>query len=531
MMNARGFEDLSSPYIMSEDQGLLHGRDTTGRRRQMMDLFKVTWVPPSQLVLAWKLRAVLVTHITQGIQVTLPLTLGAYMVRDFLQVDTTPLPDTGTSPGSAVGKLVGLLGGTFNASQLVTAFLLGLASDHIGRKPIMILGNVACGISIFFFGLSSTYAHAVGWRLFGGLFNGIFGAEKAIIAEALPAHQHSQAFSYFGLVWGLGTLIGPVIAGALVYPCQGGGGGGLFQESTLCTSTSVFLDNPYFLPCIVAAILSVIALLLTVLSLEESLPKFSPFKKNKSMEMSSTSYGADDDGSQSGTQQPFSSSALVPRETPKSTHALNFVVPWWKQTLVVQALVGYGLIAYGFIQLDELGPLFASAPQKEGGLGFTPRQLTPSLALSGAALMLWTVTGFPYLTNAYGIMKTLRLGLWQMVPVAIMIPFSSWRGGSFPQLMMILALSAKNVAGTNAFVSCLVLVNSVAPKDALGAVNGVGQTIASLVRAVGPICGGWAWDISLQLFNAHRLHQYLPFLLAAAVGILADVVVYRKMSV
>ena len=74
------------------------------------------------------------------------------------------------------------------------------------------------------------------------------------------------------------------------------------------------------------------------------------------------------------------------------------------------------------------------------------------------------------------------------------------------------------------------LVNAVAPAESLGAVNGVGQTIASGVRALGPALGGVSWAASLRLFRAvggsSWGHQFMPFAMAAVVS-LATIFVYR----
>lgn len=71
--------------------------------------------------------------------------------------------------------------------------------------------------------------------------------------------------------------------------------------------------------------------------------------------------------------------------------------PWYRQRLVLTALGGYGLIAFFYIFLDELIPIFASAAPADGGLGFSPSQLAPSLSFGGAVLVAWALKGFPWL--------------------------------------------------------------------------------------------------------------------------------------
>ena len=72
-------------------------------------------------------------------------------------------------------------------------------------------------------------------------------------------------------------------------------------------------------------------------------------------------------------------------------------LPWHKQRRVVTALLGYGLIAFFYNILDEITPIFASARVADGGLGFSPSQLAPSLMFGGLVLMTWALRGFPWL--------------------------------------------------------------------------------------------------------------------------------------
>ena len=73
------------------------------------------------------------------------------------------------------------------------------------------------------------------------------------------------------------------------------------------------------------------------------------------------------------------------------------------------------------------------------------------------------------------------------------------------------------------------LVNAAAPKEALGAVNGAGQSLASAVRAAGPALGGLAWGWSVGLAGAAWWpswlpHQYAPFLVSALMAAGTDIV-------
>lgn len=66
----------------------------------------------------------------------------------------------------------------------------------------------------------------------------------------------------------------------------------------------------------------------------------------------------------------------------------------------------------------------------------------------------------------------------------------------------------------------MVLVNTSAPRHDMGAVNGLGQTVAALVRALGPALAGVMWAASLAL--PFQGHQYVPFLALACAALLTQ---------
>lgn len=59
-------------------------------------------------------------------------------------------------------------------------------------------------------------------------------------------------------------------------------------------------------------------------------------------------------------------------------------------------------------------------------------------------------------------------------------------------------------------------VNARAPRSQIGAVNGIGQGLASGVRGLGPALGGWLWSLS----QASGLpgHQFFVFMAIACVA-------------
>jgi MFS family permease len=454
---------------------------------------------------------------------TLPYVVSVYMVRDFLAAD-----DPGGIPPSEdrVGVLTGLLGASFCSAQLLTSFPLGMLSDRIGRKPIIVFGNISCVAGVLAFGVSGTYAAAVAARAVAGLLNAMIGATKAVIGDVLEPGEQAKAMGYISLAWGVGTMVGPTMGGFLARPCTPEGVLGSFGGEGVCGPGALLRRKPYLLPCAAAAVLSVVATVATALFLEESLPRLREKQGDGYQRVGAADEEASKLPARDALQKSDSASDYHRRgedfTIKASTSPSEEDLPWYRQRNVVLSLAGYALIAFVYILLEELVPLFASAAPELGGLGWPSQKLALPMAAGGLALVLWAMYGFPWLHTKLGSVRCSKVGLWQTVPVALLIPCASlpWVP-SAPWMYVISALKA--ISATNAFTGCLIFVNPTAPRAQLGAVNGVGQTLASLVRGAGPALGGVLWAGSLSAFRAAGVapwgHQFLPFAFAAVVAL------------
>lgn len=72
---------------------------------------------------------------------------------------------------------------------------------------------------------------------------------------------------------------------------------------------------------------------------------------------------------------------------------------------VILAVLLYTAIAGFFNYLDELRPIFASAPVREGGLGLTTDVLAWSLGFGGIAFMLYSYWGECHIRQAQVVLQ------------------------------------------------------------------------------------------------------------------------------
>ncbi|KAF9116057.1 hypothetical protein BGX27_005086 [Mortierella sp. AM989] len=143
-----------------------------------------------------------------------------------------------------------------------TSIFWGFMSDRHGRRPILLLGLCGSTVACILFGLSKSLAWAIASRAMCGLLNGNVGVAKSMLGEIADHTNQSQAFGLFGFAWGIGMIVGPVLGGYLANPAK------TFPD--IFGNWPFFIEYPYFLPCFVAAMGSVVGFIVGYFFLEET---------------------------------------------------------------------------------------------------------------------------------------------------------------------------------------------------------------------------------------------------------------------
>src|SRR5919198_2099393 len=125
--------------------------------------------------------------------------------------------------GTALPRIVSELGGLDRMSWVVTGYLLtstastplwGKISDLYGRRRIFqvaiiifILGSALCG-------LSQNMPELIGFRAFQGIGGGgLMAIALAIIGDVIPPRERGRYQGYFGAVFGVSSVAGPLLGG------------------------------------------------------------------------------------------------------------------------------------------------------------------------------------------------------------------------------------------------------------------------------------------------------------------------------
>lgn len=131
-----------------------------------------------------------------------------------------------TVVATAMPTIVGQLGGLEHYSWVFTAFMLsstttvplyGKLSDLYGRKVIYLIGMGLFLSGSIFSGMATTMPQLIAARALQGLgAGGVAPIAFVIIGEMFSLEQRSKMQGVFSGVWGLSSIVGPLLGGFIV---------------------------------------------------------------------------------------------------------------------------------------------------------------------------------------------------------------------------------------------------------------------------------------------------------------------------
>lgn len=144
--------------------------------------------------------------------------------------------------------MIGLLGASFPLMQLLAAPILGRLSDRYGRKPVLIASQIGTLIGFLLLGVANTITLLFISRIIDGISGGNIAIAQAMMSDSTSERTRTQGLGLIGAAFGLGFIIGPVIA---------------FVALALS-------NNNYHVPAFIAAALSAASIVISWLWLPET---------------------------------------------------------------------------------------------------------------------------------------------------------------------------------------------------------------------------------------------------------------------
>ena len=108
---------------------------------------------------------------------------------------------------------IGLLMAVFSFMQFLFSPLWGKLSDRFGRRPVLLTSLLGSTFSYIFFACSQTLILLFVARAMAGFFASSISTAQACIADITPKEKRSVGMGLIGAAFGLGFIMGPVIAG------------------------------------------------------------------------------------------------------------------------------------------------------------------------------------------------------------------------------------------------------------------------------------------------------------------------------
>jgi len=110
-----------------------------------------------------------------------------------------------------------LLVSVYALCQLVSAPLLGKASDRFGRKPLLLASQIGTFLGFLLLARASALWMVYLSRVIDGSTAGNISLAQAYISDNTDAKDRTKSFALIGIAFGLGFFVGPFLTGLLLH--------------------------------------------------------------------------------------------------------------------------------------------------------------------------------------------------------------------------------------------------------------------------------------------------------------------------
>ncbi|XP_057307286.1 major facilitator superfamily domain-containing protein 9-like isoform X2 [Hydractinia symbiolongicarpus] len=339
----------------------------------------------------------------------------------------------GATPGQ-----VGLFGSIYGTLQFFTSPIMGQLSDHVGRRTVLLMSLVGTAVGYILLGMSNSIILMALARVPSGIFKHSQSMSRTYLADISPPQQRASAFGMFNSMSSLGFIVGPTLGGILSTTENG------FQRVAMLSSL-LFILNACFVYLLI--------------------PKYFGDKKM-------------DEGSRITPNKP-KFDFLSSLNTFKDVHLIPWHLVW--DVFTVRFLMSFSMILYRSNSSSVLAYKF-DADARTNGYIISFNGIVSAIA---GVLVRWIAPYFSSnssLNNAFSIILILSLVAITLAPTLFVVVIA----------MIPLCIASSVLRVTNATA-----IFNRGGERVRGLVNGLGDTLTSLARALGPAIAGYAQEVSL----------------------------------
>lgn len=351
----------------------------------------------------------------------------------------------------ASAREIGFVFGAFSAAQFAGSFVLGRLSDRLGRRPVLLTCLLGAALAFLATGMAESLIGLVLARAFAGFFAGCISTAQAYVADVTRPEERARYMGLVGASIGLGFVFGPWIGAEL---------------SRFGFRTSAFAS----------AGLAAANFLIATVALRESR---APRPKGAS---------AGEGGHRHASSQ----------------LSLRRVGSVLRRPVIGPLLLCGCLATLAFVSMEST---FALLGRQRFQLN--EQELGRVFALIGITMIVVQGVLVGRLARRVGERRLATLGAVLLAAALLSMPFMP----TLPTLVV--ALLCVSV-GQGLFVpSIATLISRGSGADEQGSVLGIGQSLASLARAVGPPLAGTLFDQ-----GARRPYMLAATLMGVVAGLL-----------
>lgn len=352
----------------------------------------------------------------------------------------------------------GVLGSLYAVLQFIFAPIWGKISDQAGRRRILLItvGGTFFSYVLWFF--SGSFILLIGARIIGGLMSGNISVASAAVADVTTKENRAKGMGMLGAAFGLGFIIGPAM-------------GGILAQFDLTKTALGQLPgvNPFSMPALIAAILSITNLLWI----------YFRFNETSTAENRAKAEG-----------RPHNPLVLLKPSDIDGVNRLNLV-------FFVYTLAFTGMeFTLTFLARDRFS--------------YTPIQNAYLFVYVGFIIVLIQGGVVRRVAPKYGERNVSLCGLVLLFPGLVLI------GRCETESMLYMGLGLLSVGSALINPSLSALVSLYSPTERQGEVLGIFRSLGSLARAIGPIvaCTAyWKMGAEWPYFGAALL-MIFPFFMA-----------------